>query len=128
MPSQTALVLRRAVASLLRLANLDLKDAELLSSGRYPANAPALLGQAADRLLEAVLATEHGWPLPFRKADADLVPDRNPLKERTLELIRIRRDARVVILSDDGNLPILPEKTDLRVNILIIRAALKPLP
>ena len=125
MPSQTALVLRRAVASLLRLANLDLKDAELLRSGRYPANAPALLGQAADRLLEAVLATEHGWPFPFSIADADLVPDRNPLKERTLELIRIRQDARVVILSDDGNLPVLPEKTDLRVNILIIRAALK---
>ncbi len=50
------------MANLLRLADSDLKDAELLSLGRKPGNAPALARLGIERLVGAVVATETGWP------------------------------------------------------------------
>jgi hypothetical protein len=75
-----ALAVGNAVGELLRLANSDLKDAGLLSSGRNPRNAPVLIRLAFDRLVLAVIATERGWPPPSTNADLTLVPDATPLK------------------------------------------------
>ena len=124
---QTASTLNRAVASLLRLADSDLKDAELLSSGRHPDNAPALLQLASERLVHAVLATELGWPLASPAAGISLVPAENPLREAMANLVTASAQCRPPAVADDGSLPPPLDAKELRTKILAARAVLKTL-
>ena len=127
LPGQTASVVGRAVANLLRLADADLKDAELLSSGRHPGNAPALLQLASTRLSHALLATEHGWPLAGHGADLTLVPVENPLKQAVANLVGAGGNGDPPTVADDGSLTTLPDAQALRTSILAARAVLKTL-
>ena len=128
LPGRTASVVSRAVASLLRLADADLRDAEKLSSGRYPGNAPALLKLATERLVHTVLATEHGWPRAEDATDLGLIPAENPFREALSNLVTASQDAGPPRISDDGHLPTpTADLPGLRVNILASRAMLKNL-
>ena len=115
------------MASLLRLADAGLRDAELLSSGRRPDNAPALLQLAADQLVRAVLTTEHGWPLRGSGADPALIPGENPLREAVAKLAAACRTGGPPAVADTGDLPAPPEAQELHANILAARAVLKNL-
>ena len=125
---QTKLAVNRAVANLLRIAEADLKDAELLSSGRNPGNAPALLHLAVDRLVQAVIATERGWPVGSDgRDDLDLVPDENPLKPMLASATRSGSSSGPPAVQKDGSAPVLPDRQKLREGILAARALLKNL-
>jgi hypothetical protein len=88
---QTKLAVNRAVANLLRIAEADLKDADLLSSGRNPGNAPALVHLAVARLVQAVIASERGWPVGSDGSDdLDLVPDENPTETDVSERHKVQ--------------------------------------
>ncbi len=119
--------LRRAVANLLRLADSDLKDAELLSSGRNPGNAPALVRLSMERLVGAVAATETGWPASSSGHDADLIPDDNPLKSILLSLNNRKPSPEPPQLLRDGSVPPCPNREKLRDGILAARALLNDL-
>ena len=112
------------MASLLRLAEADLKDAELLSSGRNAGNAPGLLQLAADRLVQAVLATEFGWPLRPEPSPASIA-DENPLKGRLTEITKASPWAGTPVVSGTGAPPDPPDKQDIRAGIRIARGILK---
>jgi hypothetical protein len=125
---QTKLAVNRAVANLLRIAEADLKDAELLSSGRNPGNAPALLHLAVDRLVQAVIATERGWPVGSDgRDDLDLVPDENPLKPMLASATRSGSSSGPPAVQKDGSAPVLPDRQKLREGILAAKALLKNL-
>ena len=115
------------MANLLRLADADLKDAELLSSGRHPGNAPALLQLVSERLLHAVLATEHGWPLADPKPEPSRIPSENPMREAISSLVSAGQSSRSPAVSEDGSLPAPPDAQELRANVLAARAMLKKL-
>ncbi len=127
MAGTTASVVGRALANLLRLADADLKDAELLSSGRHPGNAPALLQLVTERLVSAVLATEHGWPLADLRIDFSRIPSENPLRAAIANLAAAGGHRLPPTISDDGSLPTLPDGQELRANILTARTVLKNL-
>jgi hypothetical protein len=55
--------LRFAVANLLRVARSGLDDARLLMRKRHGRNAAIFLRQALAHVIEALAASEHGWPL-----------------------------------------------------------------
>ncbi len=97
--------LKNAVANLLRLTNSDIKDAELLSAGRYPDSASLLIYIGARRLLETVCATEHGWPVPSDAIDLDTVPDENPLKLALMRISKLMQQPTALTLLPDGHLP-----------------------
>lgn len=69
------------IANLLRVAKEDLDGARLLSSGGNR-NAIYLCGQAAEKIIRAVLTSEgkHAGIKHQLKEMIDLVPDENPLK------------------------------------------------
>ena len=116
------------MANLLRIAEADLKDADLLSSGRNPGNAPALVHLAVDRLVQAVIATERGWPVGSGgRDDLDLVPDENPLKPMLVSATRSGSSSGPPTVQKDGSAPILPDRQKLREGILAARAVLKNL-
>jgi hypothetical protein len=75
--------LRQTIASLLRLAHADARDAQTLAEARGTRNAASLLHSAISRLIEAVVASEQGYagPPEIRRID-----NRNPLKPRLLQL------------------------------------------
>lgn len=75
-------VLRSAVANLVRVAAGDLADARLLGRDGQARNAAILLALARDALLDAILASEHGWPVPGRWQGLQAVPAINPLRDR----------------------------------------------
>jgi hypothetical protein len=125
---QTKLAVNRAVANLLRIAEADLKDADLLSSGRNPGNAPALVHLAVARLVQAVIASERGWPVGSDGSDdLDLVPDENPLKPMLVSATRSRPSSGPPAVLKDGSAPVLPDRQKLREGILAARALLKNL-
>ncbi len=95
----------RAVANLLRLAMSDVKDAELLSAGRNPENAGLLTHLAFRRILEAIIATEHGWPVAGRLIALEKIPDANPLKRAVARIARLAPPAKPLALTADGDLP-----------------------
>ena len=127
MPSQAPSAVSRAVASLLRLADADLSDAELLSSGRHPGNAPALLQLASEHLVGAVLATEHGWPLADARTNLSRIPDKNPLKQALVDVVSATRNSAPPAVSEDGGPPASPDTQRLHTNIHAARAVLKSL-
>jgi hypothetical protein len=116
------------VATLLRLANSDLKDAGLLSSGRSPANAPALVQLAFDRLTLAVMATERGWPLPSAAADLRVVPDANPLKATLTKIAKMQPALQPFpAVGQDGNPAPVSVREVIRAAILATSTLLKDL-
>jgi hypothetical protein len=74
---------RQAIASLLRLAHADARDARTLAEAGGTRNAASLLHSAISRLIEAVVASERGYtgPPEVRRIDAH-----NPLKPALLQL------------------------------------------
>ncbi len=115
-----------AVATLLRLADADLRDAAVLESGRDPGNAPALAGQAVTRLIDAVVTSERGWGVE-PAGDLAAIPDENPLKRplaalrRRLPLVPARQPLA------DGRVPPAPDRGLLRDGVVAARALLKDL-
>jgi hypothetical protein len=100
----STLPLRRAVANLLRLANWNVKDAELLVVGRNPENAPFLLDAAVRRVVEAVVATEQGWPIAG-DIKLERIPDDNPLKFDLARIAKLAQPPKALALLPDGNFP-----------------------
>jgi hypothetical protein len=74
---------RQAIASLLRLAHADARDARALAEAGGTRNASSLLHSAISRLIEAVVASEQGYtgPPEIRRIDS-----RNPLQPSLLRL------------------------------------------
>jgi hypothetical protein len=74
---------RQTIASLLRLAHDDARDARTLAEAGGTRNAASLLHSAISRLIEAVVASEQGYagPPEIRRID-----NRNPLKSSLLQL------------------------------------------
>ena len=116
------------MGNLLRLANSDLKDAGLLSSGRSPANAPALVRLAFDRLTLAVIATEHGWPLPSSVPDLNAIPDANPLKAAMTKAAKVQPVLQGFLgVARSGDAVPVPDRDVIRPAILATSAMLKDL-
>ena len=123
-----ASAVHRAVGILLRLANFDLKDAGLLSSGGSPANAPALIRLAFRRLMLAVIATERGWPLPPAAADLDSAPDTNPLKTMLTNAAKGQPGLQEFPgVGRNGDAALVPDRCVIRAAILSTSALLKDL-
>jgi hypothetical protein len=117
----------RAVASLLRLANLTINDADLLATGGHPQNAPILLHWAIKRLLHVVLATELGWPLPAGSQGISDVPDENPLK---LSLARISKLSKGLVPPaplPDGTFALDFDRDGFRRDLAVVKDLLKEL-
>jgi hypothetical protein len=82
-PTEKRAAVRQTIASLLRLAHADARDAHTLAAAGGTRNASSLLHSAISRLIEAVVASEQGYggPPETRRIDA-----RNPLKPSLLQL------------------------------------------
>ena len=115
-----------AVATLLRLADADLRDAAVLESGRDPGNAPALAGRAVARMIDAVVVTEMGWTRSA-KGDLDRVPDQNPLKRSLAGVSSLLPPALPPVPLDDGRAPSAPDRDTLSKGMLAATALLKDL-
>ena len=116
------------MGSLLRLANFDLKDAGLLSSGRSPSNAPALIRLAFDRLTLAVIATECGWPQPSGTVNLGVIPDANPAKALLTKAEKLQPALQSFpAVGKDGNAAPAPSREIIRAAILATSAVLKDL-
>ena len=115
-----------AMATLLRLADADLRDAAVLECGRDPRNAPALAGRAVARMVDAVVATEAGWPCSAT-GDLDLVPDQNPLRRSLAGASALFPPTASPIPLDDGRTPPMPDRGTLHEGMLAARALLKDL-
>ncbi len=115
------------MATLLRLADADLRDAALLEAGRDPGNAPVLAGQAVTRMVHAVVATEVGWPVGAGDGDLDGVPDLNPLKRQLASLQQRLPSTTPPMPLRDGQAPPAPDHERLREHLLAARTLLKDL-
>ena len=82
-PEMTCAALRQSVASLLRLTNGDVQDAQTLLDAGSTRNAARLLRHAVTGLIEAVVASEQGYTGP---ADTSRISEDNPLKADLLRL------------------------------------------
>jgi hypothetical protein len=119
--------LSRAVANLLRLASSDMKDAELLAAGRNPGNAPLLLHIAYRRMVEAVIATERGWPVPAKAIGPSQLPDENPLKLAFARLSKMARMPEPLSLPRDGSIPRNFEQDAFRQDVAGLRKLVQEL-
>ena len=118
---------RSAVATLLRLADADLRDAAVLEAGRNPRNAPALAAQGVARLIDAVAATEVGWRSRASGRALELIPDQNPLKRSLTALDRQLPNVAIPMPGDDGQAPGAPDRDALRSGMREANALLKEL-
>ena len=116
-----------AVATLLRLADVDLRDASVLEAGRNPGNVPMLAGQAVSRMVQAVGATEVGWP--FKTGDGDLgeVSNQNPLKRQLDSLKQCSPCTSPPVPLKSGQAPPAPDRARLHEQLLAARTLLKDL-
>jgi hypothetical protein len=80
---------RQVIATLLRWADADIRDARRLDEADSPGNAALLARNAATRLVEAAVASEHGY---IATPDAQSIDDRNPLKRVLLRLDLLPHD------------------------------------
>jgi hypothetical protein len=117
--------LNRAVANLLRLASWNVKDAELLSAGRNPENAPFLMQWAVHRVVEAVVAAEHGWPLSAEPSHLGQIPDENPLKLALARIVKLTRPPKPLALLPDGNIPQDFDREAFRRDVAAVRNLLQ---
>src|ERR1700712_1757834 len=81
-----------AVANLLRLADGDLRDAEVLLRGARSRNALPLFRGAVAHFLGAVVVSEHGWPSGRSEWTLDRIPDQNPMRLVLAELDHAVKD------------------------------------
>ena len=123
----STLPLRLAVANLLRLASWNLKDADLLLVGRNPWNAPFLIDAAVRRVVEAVVATEQGWPIAAKDSDLDRVPDDNPLKPALVRIVKLAQSPKPLALLPDGSLPPASDREAFRRDVGAVRGFLQDL-
>jgi hypothetical protein len=82
-PAANRMAVRQAIASLLRLAHADARDARTLAEAGGTRNAASLLHSAISRLIEAVVASEQGYTGP---PEIHRIDGRNPLKSSLLRL------------------------------------------
>ncbi len=115
-----------AVATLLRMADTDLRDAVVLAAGRSPVNAPALAGQAVARMVNAVAATEVGWT-GSPSGGLATVPDLNPLKSELSTLGKRLPYSGPPALLGDGRPAGMPDRDAIRASVAAARALLKDL-
>ena len=115
------------MATLLRLADTDLRDAAVLEAGRDPGNAPALAGQAVTRLIDAVAATEVGWTPDQNGGSLAAIPDLNLVKRPLVTLRERLPPASPPTPGKDGAAPPPPDGGSLREGILSARTLLKEL-
>lgn len=120
-------VLSRAIANLLRLASSDLKDAELLATGRHPENAPLLVHIASGRILQAVIASEEGWPLRDERCDLSRVPDENPIKLALARIAKSRSAPHPLALLSDGTIPKGFDRKAFSLDVAALRKLLQDL-
>ncbi len=115
-----------AVASLLRMADTDLRDAAVLAAGRSPVNAPALAGQAVARMVDAVAATEVGW-IGEPSGGLAAVPDVNPLRSELAALEKRLPRLGLPAPLRDGRPEGMPDRDALRDGVAAARALLRNL-
>jgi outer membrane biosynthesis protein TonB len=108
-PAAKRTAVRQAIASLLRLAHDDERDARTLAEAGGTRNAASLLHSAISRLIEAVVASEQGYagPPEIRRIDT-----RNPLKPSLLQLDAFLETPSA--LQRDGRLAAPPSAASLR--------------
>lgn len=108
-PAAKRTTLRQTIASLLRLAHDDARDARTLTEAGGTRNAASLLHSAISRLIEAVVASEQGYagPPEIRRID-----HRNPLKPSLLQLDAFLETPST--LQRDGRLAEAPSAASLR--------------
>jgi hypothetical protein len=116
--------LSRAVANLLRLASSDIKDAEILASGRSPDNAPLLLHIAARRMIEAIIATERGWPVETDAVEFSQISDENPAKLVLARISKLALPPKPVGLLSDGSIPKTFDSEAFRRDVASVRKLL----
>lgn len=102
-PAAKRTAVRQAIASLLRLAHTDARDARTLAEAGGTRNAASLLHSAISRLIEAVVASEQGYTGP---PDIHRIDARNPLKPSLLQLDAFLETPST--LQRDGRLPAPP--------------------
>jgi len=102
----TRAALRQSIASLLRLANGDLQDAQTLLDAGTTRNAARLLRQALTGLIEATVAAEQGHTGP---AGTSRIDEDNPLKADLLRLDAFPGPA--AAMRQDGRLAKPPSTT-----------------
>jgi len=122
-----SVALSRAVANLLRLASSDIKDAELLASGRHPENAPLLIHVAARRMIESIIATERGWPVDPNAVEFSKIPDQNPAKLALARISKLALPPKPVALLPDGRVPKTFDNEAFRQDAAAVRKILQDL-
>jgi hypothetical protein len=116
--------LSRAVANLIRLAASDVKDAEILASGRNPGNAPLLIHIAAQRMIETVIATERGWPLEDDAIEFRMIPNENPAKLTLARISKLALPPKPIALLPDGSMQKTFDNEAFRQDVAAVRKIL----
>jgi hypothetical protein len=111
--------IRQVIASLLRLADADARDAQLLADAGSERNASVLLRNAVSRLIEVVVASEQGHAGP---AETGRIDARNPLKARLMALDSLPADPPALLR--DGRLSDPPAAASLEGAFGELRTAL----
>ncbi|MBO1081668.1 hypothetical protein [Roseomonas haemaphysalidis] len=112
--------LRQAIASLLRLANADARDARTLAGAGGTRNAASLMHSGNSRLTEAVVASEQG---DIRPPDLRRIDRRNPLKPALRQLDKFYDTP--FTLEPEGFLPDPPSAASLREPLDTLAEALQ---
>ena len=115
------------MATLLRLADADLRDAAVLEAGRDPGNVTLLAGQAVSRMVQAVAVTEVGWPFKTGDGDLDDIPSLNPLKRQLASLQQCLPRTSPPVLGKNGQAPPAPDRARLREDLRAARTLLEEL-
>ena len=112
------------MANLIRLGSSDVKDAEILASGRNPRNAQLLIHIAARRMIETVIATERGWPLKDDAIDYRLIPNENPAKLALARISRLALPPKPIALLPDGSIQKTFDNEAFRQDVAAVRKVL----
>ncbi len=124
---KSSAALSRAVANLLRLASSALKDADILASRRSPGNAPLLIHISVRRMIEAIMATEQGWPVDPLAIEVSKIPDENPTKLPLARISKLALRPNPVALLPDGSLPKTFDDEAFRSDAVAVRKILMDL-
>jgi hypothetical protein len=119
--------LSRAVASLIRLASWNANDADLLSAGRHPGNASILIRWAVERLVEAVVASEVGWPIADKVPSIGQLPDENPLKLGLARVAKLAQSPSRLDVHPDGGLEQTFDSGSFRRDLAAVRELIQDL-
>jgi hypothetical protein len=119
--------LSRAIASLVRLASWNARDADLLSAGRHPGNASVLIHWAVERLVEAVVASEVGWPNTVKAPSIGQIPNENPLKLVLARVAKLAQPPDTFDVQADGSLGQTFDRELFRQNLAAVRELIQDL-